>query len=530
MKVGLPSDLRDFERDIMLTALAARGHAVADEAGEAEALIVGGEPLTAANLARSPRLSRVVRFARGRWDVGQEEALCRARGIGYRRISGTSAKATAEHAVLLMLTLLRRLDRSLSFPAQEAWPQVEIMDAGLRELRGRRVGLIGLGATGQATASLLEGFGAHCLYHAPRRLSRDQERRLGVEYADLDTLLDRSDIVSLHVRSRAGEDPLILDRRRLDRLRSDAIVVNTGDGRSVDLEALFAKAARGELTAGLDVFPEEPWSGPSPPGVILTPHIAGRTRDVARRLFEDAVAALDPPAAAPGDGGPSETPLATGALAAHLAAAPLAGGSARVLLGGEPRLAVLADLLARLGCAEATVLASEPPARVEIDGQPPTLLRLELEPASDSQGPTTASLPALGWLASRWRLDQAVWDQLLPGDGAPSLPGRRLTVRGYDPGGRSVAWRARELGARVAVWDEDPIRQLDAIHDGFERADPADGAEGIDVGRIPLPPLTGLAAPLIDALMAASLLLLCGPADEADRTLADLLLQDRSQP
>ena len=201
-----------------------------------------------------------------------------------------------------------------------------------------------------------------------------------------------------------------------------------------------------------------------------------------------------------------------------------------MLLGGEPQLAVLADMLVGLGCLEATVLASAPPARVEIDGQPPTLLRLELEPAPGGQGPTTASLPTLGWLAARWRLDQAVWDQLLPGDGAPSLPGRSLTVHGYDPGGRSVAWRARELGARVSVWDADPIRQLDAIHDGFERADPADGAEGIDAGRIPLPPLTGLAAPLIDALMAAGLLLLCGPADAADRALAELLLRDRSRP
>lgn len=528
MKVGLPSGLRDFERDILLTALAARGHAVAAEAGEAEALIVGGEPLTAAVLARSPRLSSVVRFARGRWDVGPEEALCSQRGIGYRRISGTSANATAEHAVLLMLALLRRLDRSLS---REAWPQTEVMDAGLWDLRGRRVGLIGLGATGQATAALLARFGAHCLYHAPRRLTGDQERRLAVEYADLDSLLGRSDIVSLHVRSRAGEDPLILDRRRLDRLRPGAIVVNTGDGRSVDLEALFAKAARGDLTAGLDVFPEEPWSGPPPPpGVILTPHTAGRTRDVARRLFEDAVAALDPPAAAAAGGGPIDTPLAAGALAARRGGAPLAGRSARVLLGGEPQLAVLADMLVGLGCLEATVLASAPPARVEIDGQPPTLLRLELEPAPGGQGPTTASLPTLGWLAARWRLDQAVWDQLLPGDGAPSLPGRSLTVHGYDPGGRSVAWRARELGARVSVWDADPIRQLDAIHDGFERADPADGAEGIDAGRIPLPPLTGLAAPLIDALMAAGLLLLCGPADAADRALAELLLRDRSRP
>lgn len=297
--VWFPDELMMYERAAAEEALAARGHrgVFGPLDAEADAIVTGGPALTSASLAKLGKRGVAVRFARGRYDVGGEPELCRAAGIRYQRIDGRSAQATAEHAIALMLALLRRLGDAAHDMRAGEWTQRELAERGIYDLGEATVGLVGLGAVGRHAARLLNAFGATVLYVKPNRLPADEEGALGVTFAELDELLARADILSLHARLRDGVAAPI-GAEQLDRLRAGALVVNTGDGRHLDLDALLERVRAGRLAAGLDVFPAEPWPHDAIDAacgnrLLLTPHVAGRSVGTARRLFRNAVAALD---------------------------------------------------------------------------------------------------------------------------------------------------------------------------------------------------------------------------------------------
>jgi hypothetical protein len=83
---------------------------------------------------------------------------------------------------------------------------------------------------------------------------------------------------------------------------------------------------------------------------------------------------------------------------------------------------------------------------------------------------STAAIPAVRYVLERWQLDYLLWNELLPSEARGSLPGRRLWVEGYGVRGRLIAWRAREMGIEVVVVEGHPVRQLEALYDGFETA------------------------------------------------------------
>jgi phosphoglycerate dehydrogenase-like enzyme len=289
----------DYERTAAVDALAARGHVPRFGPADldAEAVLTGGAALLPATFASLPRLALAIRFARGRHDLRSEAAACRAAGVRYRVLGGFSARSTAEHAVMLMLALLKRLPEAAERMNRGEWPQAAMAEKGIRDLGEAVVGLVGMGAVGRQVATLLKAFGSTVLYFKPSRLSRDEERRLGIDFAELDALLERADIVSLHAR-HAAHDAAILDGPRLDEIRPGCIVINTGHGSDVDLEALYSRVKAGRLLAALDVFASEPWRGAGLDadvrnGLLLTPHIAGRSRGTAKKLFENAATALD---------------------------------------------------------------------------------------------------------------------------------------------------------------------------------------------------------------------------------------------
>jgi phosphoglycerate dehydrogenase-like enzyme len=299
MKIWIPDDLMPHERDAATGALTARQHQPAFGAPPADAagMLTGGPALTSPLLAQLPRLVAVVRFARGRHDLSGEAAICRAAGLGYAAVGGSSAASTAEHTIMLMLALLRRLPQATDGMRRRQWTQRPLAEKGIRDLCDATVGLIGMGAVGREVTRLLRAFGARILYFKPSRLSASEEARLGVAYAEIDALLQEADVISLHAR-RSGPNTPVLDAARLERVRAGGIVVNTGDGRDIDLPALLRRVRAGQLSAGLDVFPAEPCDGFDPEelraeGLLLTPHIAGRSIGAARSLFERAAAALD---------------------------------------------------------------------------------------------------------------------------------------------------------------------------------------------------------------------------------------------
>jgi phosphoglycerate dehydrogenase-like enzyme len=236
----------------------------------------------AAQLSQAPRLRLVQKIGSGVNTIAVD--ACRARGIAVCNLPGPNSRAVAEMTLLLMLACLRRL-RALDAAVRRSggWTQATALQDGFGELGGRTVGLVGYGAVPRLLAPMLEALGASLLY-----CSR------GARNVDLDALLARADVVSLHVPLTPETDGLI-DAARLARMKPGAILINTARGALVDEDALVEALRTGRLAAaGLDVFREEPVRPDHPllalPNVVAAPHLAWLTRETLERSL---AAALD---------------------------------------------------------------------------------------------------------------------------------------------------------------------------------------------------------------------------------------------
>lgn len=203
-------------------------------------------------------------------------------GIPVASNDGSNATSTAEHAVLLMLALLKQLPLHHAATASGEWLAMS-KTLQMRELRGKVVGLVGFGRIAQQVARRVRAFEATVRYTKPTRAAPADERALEVEYRPFDQLLGESDIVSLHAPLNA-ETRGIIDGRALAHMRAGSWLINTARGALVDENALVAALRGGHLAgAGLDAFAHEPLKPDSPllrlTNVVLTPHIAGVTRD-----------------------------------------------------------------------------------------------------------------------------------------------------------------------------------------------------------------------------------------------------------
>jgi glyoxylate reductase len=216
--------------------------------------------------AAGPQLRIVANYAVGVNNVDLEAA--RRRGVVVSNTPDVLTGATAEIALTLMLSLLRRVTEGDRFVRRrEPWTfSLEFM-LGER-LEGKRVLIVGAGRIGRETARLVEAFGA--------------ETVLAGRGDDLDALLPDADIVSLHV-PLTPETHHLLDARRLALMQPSAVVINTARGPVVDETALAAALEDGAIAgAGLDVYEREPEVTGALLGmenVVLAPHLGSATRD-----------------------------------------------------------------------------------------------------------------------------------------------------------------------------------------------------------------------------------------------------------
>jgi phosphoglycerate dehydrogenase-like enzyme len=227
----------------------------------------------------APKL-RLVQLLSAGYDRVDIEAARKAK-VPVSNNGGANAIAVAEHTILLMLAVLKRLVRFHNDVVAGKWRVGNLVDDRVGELAGKTVGIIGLGNIGKKVARRAQGFDARVQYYDIERLTEAQEDALGVRFALLDELLRTSDVVSLHV-PLDDSTRHIIGARELAAMKRDAVLVNTCRGPVIDEAALYEALKAGTIAgAGLDVLVDEPPAKDHPiftlANVTLTPHSAGPT-------------------------------------------------------------------------------------------------------------------------------------------------------------------------------------------------------------------------------------------------------------
>lgn len=239
-------------------------------------------PLTERILRHAPNLRLFVVCRGGPVNVNVPAATSRGVLIGYT--PGRNAAATAEHTIAMMLGAIRGIPRGDAGIRSGEWKGDYTWESAGFELEAATVGLIGYGAIGRLVARCLRGFGAKVLVYDPLSKAAPDD---GVEQTSLESLLVRSNIVSLHARD-TPQSRGILGREQIAQLQRGSVVVNCARGSLLDYDALADALRSGHLfAAAADVFPCEPLQKDSPllslPNFVMTPHIAGGTRQAAEK-------------------------------------------------------------------------------------------------------------------------------------------------------------------------------------------------------------------------------------------------------
>jgi phosphoglycerate dehydrogenase-like enzyme len=237
----------------------------------------------------APNLKLVQLLSAG-YDHVDVEAARKAK-VPVSNNGGANAIAVAEHTLMLMLAVLKRVVRFHNDVVAGKWRVGNAAEIRVYELSGRRLGIVGLGNIGKKVVRRAAAFDMKIQYYDIRRLSEAEEDALGVRFVLFDELLRTSDVVSLHVPLDDSTRNLI-GARELGLMKPEAVIINTCRGPVIDENALHDALRSGRLAgAGLDVMVEEP-PKPNHPlfalaNVTLTPHSAGPTWENWRARFRN---------------------------------------------------------------------------------------------------------------------------------------------------------------------------------------------------------------------------------------------------
>ena len=206
-------------------------------------------------------------------EAAQEVELIQFGSVGYDSIDleaatelkipvannpGWASISVAEHTIMLMLVVLKKA-----------------RERERHELRGKTLGILGLGSIGKEVANLANAFGVKILYYQRNRLSEDEEVELAVMYRPFDEILEESDVLSIHV-PLTEETRGMIGRDEIAKMKDGAIIVNTARKEVVDESAVFEALNVGKLFGfGTDFVPDHPLMGLG--NVMMTPHVSGFT-------------------------------------------------------------------------------------------------------------------------------------------------------------------------------------------------------------------------------------------------------------
>lgn len=261
------------------------------------ALITLTERIDAELLSRCPKLKAVCNIAVGFNNIDLK--ACAERGVMATNTPGVLDDSTADFTWALILATARRVTESEAWLRAGQWSGWKLKQFLGVDVHHATLGILGMGRIGQAVARRARGFDMTVLYHNSRRLSAEVEKSCRAAYVDMNELLARADILTVHVPYSPATHHII-GAMQLAKMKPGAILINAARGGVVDDAALIEALKRGPLAAaGLDVFENEPALHPDflkLGNVVLTPHIASSSEATRRRMAwlaaENLVAAL----------------------------------------------------------------------------------------------------------------------------------------------------------------------------------------------------------------------------------------------
>ena len=286
-----PQSLLDAAPDLELRDLTAQADVAKIIEGRAIVLL-NKLQLTREIIFEAQDLRLIALAATGTNNIDLQAA--RERGVAVCNIRDYCSASVAQHVLGVLLMLTHSLRQYSSDAMDGTWARSQhftILSHPIRELTGRTLGIVGWGALGQAVARACEAALGMKVLVAQREHAPTQAGRV-----PLDQLLAEADVVSLHC-PLTDETRNLMDARRIARMKSDALLINTARGALVDLAALAEALRAGRLGgAAIDVLPQEPPVDGSPlldpgiPNLIVTPHTAWAAREARQRCLDEMAA------------------------------------------------------------------------------------------------------------------------------------------------------------------------------------------------------------------------------------------------
>ena len=257
---------------------------------DADIIIVNKMPVNEATIGKAGNLKLVCVTATGTNNLDKDYLA--ARGIAWRNVAGYSTESVAQHTFAMLFYLLEHLPYYDNYVKSEAYVGDKMFthfEKHFRELSGMTWGIIGLGAIGRRVAELAACFGARVIYYSTSGNNHNPE----YEEVDFDTLLQSSDIISIH--APLTEKTLhLIDSTAVDKMKPTAILINVGRGPILVEEAIRDAILREKIAAvGLDVLDTEPMTEDNPlreikdsGRLLITPHIAWAATEARTRLMK----------------------------------------------------------------------------------------------------------------------------------------------------------------------------------------------------------------------------------------------------
>lgn len=260
------------------------------QASDVDYILAGGRmKLTKDVLENAARLKMIQRSGVG-LDALDLETI-KAKGIPLYVNQGVNSQSAAEHTLMLMLAGLRKLTVINNNTKNGIWKKQE-QGVQTAELKGKTIGIIGMGNIAIALVGLLKPFGVKILYNNLVRSAVSFETENDMTFVPIETLLEQSDVVTVHC-ALTDQTRNLINADAISRMKDGAILINTARGEIVDVYALADGLRSGKIAfAGVDAHYQEPIPEDYPlkdlDNAIITPHIAGVTGDSFRAMMHGA--------------------------------------------------------------------------------------------------------------------------------------------------------------------------------------------------------------------------------------------------